>query len=55
MKIELTKEEIKIINELCYGEIIEMNKIKNNKFIDKKQVESYINKIQIIWNKMIID
>lgn len=38
MKIELTKEEIDIINELCLGELFEMNKFKDHKFIDKTQV-----------------
>lgn len=55
MKIELTKEEIKIINGLCFGELIEMNKIKNNEFIDKAQVESYIEKIKVIMDKTCID
>lgn len=51
MKLELTKEEISIINDLCFGELLEMSKIKNNKFIDKTQVESYIEKIKIIMDK----
>ena len=55
MKIDLTKEELKIINELCFGELIEIGKIKDNKFIDKKQIESYIEKIKIIMDKTIID
>jgi hypothetical protein len=55
MKIELTKEEIGIINEMCFGELIEMSKIKNNKFIDKAQVESYIEKIKAIMDKTCIE
>lgn len=55
MKIELTKEEIGIINEMCFGELIEISKIKNNKFIDKAQVENYIEKIKIIMDKTCID
>ena len=55
MKIDLTKEEIGIINEMCFGELIEMNKIKNNKFIDKTQIENYIEKIKIIMDKTCID
>lgn len=53
MKLELTKEEIMIINELCFGELIEMGKIKDNKFIDKAQIESYIEKIKIIMDKTV--
>lgn len=55
MKVDLTKEEIRIINEMCFGELIEMGKIKNNRFIDKAQVENYIEKIQIIINKTCIN
>ena len=55
MKIDLTKEEIGIINEMCLGKLIEMSKIENNKFIDKAQVESYIEKIKIIMDKTCID
>lgn len=54
-KIELTKEEIDIINELCLGELFEMNKFKNNKFIDKTQVETYLEKIRLLMNKTFID
>ena len=55
MKLELTKEEIGIINEMCFSELIEMSKIKNNRFIDKAQVESYIEKIKIIMDKTCIE
>ena len=55
MKLELTKEEIGIINEMCFGELIEMGKIKNNRFIDKAQIESYIEKIKIIMDKTCIE
>lgn len=55
MRIELTKEEIGIINEICLGELIEMGKIKNNKFIDKAQVESYIEKVKVIMDKTCIN
>lgn len=55
MKIELTKEEIDIINELCFGELINIRKIKDNKFIDKTQVESYIEKIRLLMDKTCID
>lgn len=55
MKIDLTKEEIRIINEVCFGELIEKGKIKNNKFIDKAQVESYIEKIKVIMDKTCIE
>ena len=55
MKIELTKEEIEIINEMCFGELIEMNKIKNNKFVDRTQVETYLEKIRLLMDKTCID
>lgn len=55
MKLELTKEEIGIINDLCFAELIEISKIKNNKFIDKTQIESYIEKIKVIMDKTCID
>ena len=53
MKVELTSEEIGIINDLLYNRVLELNKFKDNEFIDNKQIESYIDKIQIIWNKLI--
>lgn len=55
MKIDLTKEEIDIINELCFGELINISKIENNKFIDKSQIENYVEKIKVIMDKTCID
>lgn len=55
MKIELTREEIDIINELCFGELIHIGKIKDNKFIDKTQIETYTEKIKVIMDKTCID
>ena len=55
MKINLTKEEMTIINDLCFQELIEISRFKNNKFVDKKQIDNYIEKINIIADKMIED
>lgn len=48
MKIELTKEEIGIIKDLAFREFLEMNKIRNNKYIDTKQVDTMIKKLKTI-------
>ena len=48
MKIDLTKEEIGIINDLVFREYLEMNKLKSNKYIDVKQVETMIEKLNRI-------
>ena len=55
MKIELTKEEIGIINEMCFGELIEKSRQLDLRFIDKAQIESYIEKIKVIMDKTCID
>lgn len=55
MKIELTKEEIGIINELCFAELIEKSKQLDLRFIDKAQIESYIEKIKVIMDKTCIE
>ena len=54
MKLELTKEEIGMLNELCFGEYLEMCKIQNNKYIDKVQVETKINKLNALLDKLVV-
>ena len=55
MKIELTKEQIEILNELCFGEMLNMSKNLDFRFIDKIQVETYINKLKELLDILIID
>jgi len=55
MKIELTKEEIGIINDLVFREFLEMNKIRNNKYIDTKQVDTMIEKLKTILDVVSLD
>ncbi len=55
MKIELTKEQINILNELCFSEMIKMSQMLNNEFIDKKQVKTYMNKLQELLDILVID
>ena len=55
MKIDLTKEEIGIINDLVFREYLEMNKLKNNKYIDVKQVDTMIEKLSRILDVVTVD
>lgn len=55
MKIELIKEEIGIINDLVFREFLEMNKIRNNKYIDTKQVDTMIEKLKRILDVVSLD
>ena len=55
MKIDLTKEEIGIINDLVFREYLEMNKLKNNKYIDVKQVDTMIGKLNRILDVVTVD
>lgn len=55
MKIELTKEEIGIVNDLVFREYLEMNKLKNNKYIDVKQVDTMIEKLNRILDVVTVD
>ena len=55
MKIELTKEEIGIINDLVFREFLEMNKIRNSKYIDTKQVDTMIEKLKTILDVVTLD
>lgn len=55
MKIDLSKEEIEIINDLVFREFLEMNKIRNNKHIDIKQVDTMIEKLKTILDVVSLD
>ena len=52
MKIELTEEELLIINNFCYEEL---KSLKNKDFnllnIDKSDIEDYKNKLNKLMNK----
>lgn len=55
MRIELDKEQIMMLNELCFSELLEMGKIHHNKFIDKVQVETYENKLRELLDILTVD
>lgn len=50
--MNLTKEQKSIIADLCIAEFISINKFKNNKFIDKKQLEEHETKVKEILELM---
>ena len=50
--MKLTKEQKSIIADLCIAEFISINKFKNNKFIDKKQLEEHETKVKEILELM---
>lgn len=43
---ELTKEQYRILDELCFSEYLKMCQLLNNEYIDKKQVETRITKLK---------
>lgn len=55
MKIELEKEQISILNELCFYEMIDMSKLLDNKYIDRVQVKTRMNKLQELLDILVIE
>lgn len=55
MKLDLTDEQIGILNELCFEKLLTTAKYHDNKFIDKAQVLSYERKIRELLNILIVD
>lgn len=56
MKIELTKEQILILKELCFSARLQMCCQKlDNQFIDKKQIETYIDKLKELQDILIVE
>lgn len=52
MKIDLTKEELQILNDLCFREILELHKLRQNKFIDVVQIDTAVSKLEAISDKI---
>lgn len=52
MKIELTKEEISILNDGLLQACMEIGKNKNNKFIDKQQLAKYESQVMGLLHKL---
>ena len=54
MKIELTKEEIRIITDSLLSEMNRLNDYRGNRFVNQTDLENYINKVHNLF-KMLID
>lgn len=52
MKIELTKEEISILNDGLLQACMEIGKNKNNKFVDKQQLAKYESQVMGLLHKL---
>lgn len=52
MKIELTKDEISILNGCLLAECMEIGKNKQNRFIDKKQLEKHEKMVTDLLHKL---
>ena len=54
MEIELTKEQISILNELCFDEFLKMCGLLQNEYIDKTQVQTRLNKMNELLDVLVI-
>ena len=55
MKIELTKEQILILNDLCFTEFLKMCQLQNERYIDMTQVKTRENKLKELLDILVID
>lgn len=52
MKIELTEDEIILINDLLVQEIFNTGKLQYQKFIDRKEVLKHLEEVKTLLHKM---
>lgn len=52
MKIELTEEEIGILNGCLLKECMEISRNKTNQFIDLNRLEKYEKEVFVLMNKL---
>ena len=55
MKIELTKEEINLLFDVCFEELYNIGKLQYSRFVDKKAVCKRIESIKMVMDKLNID
>ena len=54
-KIKLSNEQIRILNDLCLGELLSLGTARHNKYIDKVQVETMENKLRELIDILVVE